>query len=95
MSHLYTIICEYAGGTYISQVNASSPENAVWSWLGTRASKKVIPKEPRERIKEGLDDDTPIAIRGCRNVWCFSASSKKGLVLINLIRTSLSQGQPS
>jgi hypothetical protein len=32
MPDLYTLICEYDGGTYIAQMSASSPKNAVLSW---------------------------------------------------------------
>ena len=85
---LYTLICEYDGGTYIAQMSASSPKNAVLSWLGARGSWKCIPKVVRHQIKAGLDHDLPVAIEGVRNVWCLSASSNKGLVLINLVRTS-------
>ena len=88
MLSLYTLICEYDGGTYIAQMSASSPKNAVLSWLGARGSWKCIPKAVRLLIKEGLDNDPPVAISGARNVWCLIASSSKGLVLINLVRTS-------
>src|SRR5579864_895530 len=88
MTPLYTLICEYAGGTYIAQLNASSPKNAILSWLDTRASRRYIPKEVRLRMKDGLGDAPPVPISGCRNVWCCSACSKRGIVLINLVRTS-------
>src|ERR1700687_408654 len=95
MLDLYTLICEYDGGNYIAQVNASSPKNAILSRLGDRYSPKCIPKAARLRIKEELDDDPPVAIDSCRNVWCCSASSNRGLVLINLVRTSSSRRKPS
>jgi len=88
MPDLYTHICEYDGGTYIAQMRASSPTNAVLSWLGSRGSWKSIPKAVRLQIKEDLVVNPPVAIAGCRNVWCLSTSSSKGLVLINMVRTS-------
>ena len=53
----YTLICEYAGETYIAQLNATSPKNAIMAWLGARGSRKCMPKEARLRFKENLDND--------------------------------------
>ena len=88
MSDLFTIICEYDGGTYIAQANASSPKDAVSTWLGTRGLAKHIPKTVQLAIKEALNEEPPVPVDDCKNVWCCGVTSGKGLVLINLVGTS-------
>src|SRR6266849_4754876 len=88
MSDLYPLICEFAGGTYIAQLTAGSPRDAVTLWLGSSSARKYIPKESRVQLKKDLEDDPPVRIDECRNVWCCSTSSKRGLVLINLVLTA-------
>jgi predicted neuraminidase len=87
MEDIYTLICEYLGGTYIVQVHASSPADAVLSWLNTRSVQKYIPDEARLAVRATLADDSPVALNDCTNVWCFTTSTKAGLILINLALT--------
>jgi hypothetical protein len=85
--HLYTIICEYHGGTYIAQVSARSPGDAVSSWLNTRSAQEYIPDEALSAVRANLADDSPVAVDDCTNVWCFTTSTTEGLMLINLVLT--------
>ena len=62
MSDLYTLICEFAGGTYIAQLTAGSPRDAVTLWLGSSSARKYIPKESRVQLKKDLKDDPPVHI---------------------------------
>jgi predicted neuraminidase len=86
MKDIYTIICEYLGGTYIAQVNANSPRDAVSCWLSTRSA-EYISGEARLALNANLTDDAPVAVDQCTNVWCFTASTRGGLILINLVLT--------
>jgi len=88
MRHLYTVICEYDGGTYIAQEMADSPKGAVHSWLDRLGSKDRLPRQLRKQLQDDLNEDPPIAVDECDNVWCYSASSEKGLVLINVVLTA-------
>ena len=83
MRHLYTVICEYGGGTYIAQLRATSPRTAVSRWLDAIVPDLLL----KGKILEDLRSEAPVGIEGCRNVWCCSGVSRKGLVLINIIRT--------
>jgi hypothetical protein len=84
---LYTFICEYAGGTYIAQVKAGSPKKALIRWLDEDALSQISLKT-RSQIRKSLMADSPVAIAGCRNVWCCSASTSKGLFLVNVVKMS-------
>ena len=48
MLDLYTLICEYGGGTYIAQVNASSPKKAILSWLDGLGSRRTRDYESKK-----------------------------------------------
>jgi len=88
MGHLYTIICEYDGGTYVAQVNANSPRAALLSWLEGKDIRDQIPTDVQKDVREELVSSSgPVAINGCQNTWCHTSSSNKGLVLINIVRT--------
>jgi SH3-like domain-containing protein len=85
---LYTVISEYEGGTYVTQVKAVSPRGAISAWLHRSIALSNIPTDIRSQIKADLMADEPIVISGCRNVWCSSASAGKVFVLVNVVRTS-------
>jgi hypothetical protein len=89
---LYTFIVEYLGGTYISQVRASTPrsasrawakqldESAVWG-IGMSGKEKLI-----EEMKSGFSD--PVAITGVKHTWCCSALVRNKLMSINFVQTA-------
>ncbi len=83
MPDLYTVICEYGGGTYIAQLRAASPQQAVLRWRDTSVPESLS----KEEILESLKNDVPVGVEGCQNVWCSTGVGRKGLVLINIIRT--------
>lgn len=87
LGDLYTIILDYKGGTYISQVTADSPEAAVNSWV-TAANEQDLAhwNLTRKELAE-LSEDRMISIDGCQNVWCASGSAKSGLMLLNIVAT--------
>ena len=84
MSDLFTVICEYDGGTYIVQLRAASPHLAVLSWLDAGVPEALS----KEKALNILKDDAPVAVEGCQNVWCCTDTASKGLVLINVVRTA-------
>jgi len=90
---LYTLICEYANGTYVAQASARSPKSAILSWLDARSARKQISEAVKLEIRHVLDADLPVPLDNCRNVWCCTASSKKGLVQINVVKTSSTLSQ--
>jgi hypothetical protein len=87
---LYTIILEYRGGTYISQVSADSPSAALLKWPseledGLLAELGITRNELSNILKSGQ----AVPINGCVSVWCISGSVKNDLALMNIIATDV------
>ncbi len=89
---LYTIIADYAGGTYLAQHRGASPRAALAKWAkdgnGTthvvrrlRAAREALQRELAE------PDNRPVRMAGLVGVWCTSASVGGRLLLINIIET--------
>ena len=89
--NLYTIILEYNGGTYITQVAGDSVTEAL-SALSSQAGCSIwgITRAELSRISE----DSPVLVAGCVGVWCTSRSAKHGLILVNIIDTQRSRNSP-
>jgi hypothetical protein len=88
---LYTILLEYAGGTYVAQVEATSPITALSAWISKRSDTELAPWGiKRTDLSEIVTSDSPIAIDGCVNVWCITGSAPKGLLLIDIVATDTS-----
>ncbi|MGH9425082.1 MAG: hypothetical protein ACRD2L_02070 [Terriglobia bacterium] len=89
---LYTLILEYLGGTYISQVEAESPETAATQWARQLDSKRDVEALNTEVVSEfikELQGQEAVPIEGCRNVWCLDALVRGKLALIHVIATSI------
>jgi hypothetical protein len=99
---LYTVVMDYRGGTYISQVDAGSVAGALKVWaagldtaaiagLGPRRKIELI-DDIRERLSSGQE---PVLLDGLVNAWCVSALTSRGLALINIIATNTRNWNPS
>lgn len=87
---LYTLIMEYADGTYISQIKAPSPKSACVKW-GQRLDEsqvKGLGLKGKESLIERMKEESPLALEGMSNVWCHSALVRGKLALINLVQTA-------
>ncbi len=87
----YTLIMDYIGGTYISQVSAPSPKAAM-----VKAAKKLEVSEiqglgirTRERLVQQVTEDPPVPLTGVQNVWCTIADLRGHHVLMNLVQTEV------
>ncbi len=87
-NQLYTFFLDYKGGTYVSQVKASSPRRALAAWaetlqeadingLGSSAKKKLI-----NQINQ-----PPTPLNHIKNTWCYSALLRGDLALIHFTMT--------
>jgi len=85
----FTMILEFDGGTYISQCQASSPDDAaakhVDYLVGLNGMSTLT---VRRRVADRLAQERPVAIEGVRKVWCCSASVGKKLALVNIVATA-------
>lgn len=85
----FTFIVEYKGGTYISQVSGPSLAGAIAKWARTRTDRDLTTWDMRrDDLNELVKADAPVLLEGCRNIWCMSASTDEGLILVNIVATS-------
>jgi hypothetical protein len=91
---LYTVIMEYREGTYISQVDGDSVVEALQKWASAldpagiqglgQARKKDLIDDIGSSLAHGLKAEP---LQGLLNVWCTSALTSGGFMLINLVAT--------
>jgi hypothetical protein len=86
---LYTFILEYAGGTYISQIKASSPKSACVKWAQKLDDSQVksLGLKGKDSLIEQMKEESPVALDGMSNAWCNSALVRGKLALINIVQT--------
>jgi hypothetical protein len=77
---LWTLIADYAGGTYIEQTSADSLKVAVEKICEVTESKFLLCL-----LDKDLDDPTPIT--GVESTWCLSALFEDELVNANIVLT--------
>jgi hypothetical protein len=86
----YTIICEFRGGTYASQVLAEDERHALDNWCALVRAEKPIPRSSPYVAKAVLRDIEkfelePQPLDGLVGVWCFSSSLDDDLILVNIV----------
>jgi hypothetical protein len=88
MTSLFTVILEFGGGTYISQVHAPGPAEALTGWIAAQSDADLSSwKLDRIEMTKRFAEDSPHAVDGLQNAWCMSASLPCGLALVNIIKT--------
>ncbi len=87
---LYTVIMDYAGGTYISQVNALSPKAACLKWAKNLNVSQVngLGERGKQLLIEQIKEENPLSLTGLLNAWCTTAHVRGKLALINVIQTA-------
>ncbi len=79
---LFTLITDYKGGTYISQIQAKTAACAL------EISKKPIGKLLNTTLDSG--DDIAVAISGTSGVWgAATVDLEDNLVLIHIVQTEV------
>lgn len=86
--HLYTIVLEYAGGTYVAQVEATNESAAFRVWISKLRWEQIADAVSAEvGAAFGASDDEPISLNGLTGVWCASACARQGSALANIVKT--------
>ncbi len=92
MKNLYTITLGVKGGTFVSQVDADSVNEAFYLWMNNLFTKNVAEFSERElgEIKSNYDRDidVPVGIEGRKNVWCADFNMNKHYLSINIVKTA-------
>jgi hypothetical protein len=86
---LYTFIMEFEGGTYISQVKASSPKSACVKWAESLDASGIyrLSEAGKSILVEEMKNVAPTAIKGVLNTWFSSALILGKSANINLVQT--------
>ena len=88
---LFTVIANYGGGTYISQVSGKSQVAALQRWSRSRNVLEIqgVGKSSQAKIVSAAHDpeDGPVQLTGLDNIWCFTALIRDKGLLINLVQT--------
>ncbi|MGP0175237.1 hypothetical protein ACSVIJ_25635 [Pseudomonas sp. NCHU5208] len=90
MSHLYTLIMDYDGGTYVSQVVSDdlnfAASKCIESW-DISGLENVISELDKKLILMNLKYEEFTPLKGIINVWCGSVLLKGKFIVMNLVLT--------
>ncbi len=90
---LYTFFMEFRGGTYISQVEATSERQAVKRWADQLNPQEVqdFDEQSKEQlimdIPEMIEEEMVASVDSLENVWSFTYQFPKGFAFINFVKT--------
>ncbi len=86
---LYTLVLEFGGGTFVTQVRASGAKNAVKKYATELLKNESVAESyTRKLLAHDLAKDDPTRVDTVNNVWCCTASAKGKFALLNVIRTA-------
>lgn len=91
-AHRYTIVCEYRGGTYVSQVVGDDVCEAVRLWTDYLLREEPIPRCSTllaRSVASSLDDDPPVSLDGLSGVWSISGTYGGNFMLANVVESAL------
>lgn len=85
---LFTFICEFDGGTYVSQVHAADELKALAAWRNLLRHTRPM-GETADLIAYDVSDEIagPIPLDGLERVWCWSTSVDNKLLLANIVQS--------
>ena len=89
---LFTIVCDFRGGTYVSQVDASDVRDAVRAWTDILAKERPIARASSylaKSIAANRNEFPPVALDGLTGVWCITGKCGGDFMLANIIETVL------
>jgi len=88
-NQLYTFFLDYKGGTYVSQVKASSPVKALMVWTETLDDTNVdgLSHSAKKKLITEINEQ-PTPLEGVKNTWCCSVLLRGHLALIHFTLTS-------
>jgi hypothetical protein len=85
----YTIVIDFAGGTYISQVRATSPKAAGVKGVKSLDVSQIfgLGEKTKTSLVEQLQEDNPVPLNELTNVWCTTGYVNGKFVLINIVQS--------
>ena len=88
MANLYTVVCEFRGGTYVSQVRATDEVSAVRRWVERIKVEQPIPRSSTsvaKNVLRELGEFGVTALTGLDGVWFFSAQVGRSQLIANVV----------
>ena len=86
---LFTLICEYKGGTYTTQLPASDPTQAFALWAEQFSREEVLTPPERHlfagEVQYALDEAGLVAVEGLLNVWYEGFSIGEELLEVTVV----------
>lgn len=88
---LFTIILDFRGGIYVSQVEASDEVDATRRWASVLTDEKKLGRSSPYLAKDVLRHldygSYPTPLDGLAGVWCVAASCGGDLAIANIVRS--------
>lgn len=87
---IYTMILEYKGGSYVTQIISNNEVAAMQGWVEQLRFGSVaddVADEVADAFEANPEFD-PTPITGLKNVWCEAATSHQELALVTIIATA-------
>jgi hypothetical protein len=89
VQQLFTLMCDFDGGTYLAQVQASDEQIALSEWAKILRRDQPIPTVSVLVANCVIDDlCLPAPVSGLTGVWCWTGSVNNKLVVTNIVRSS-------
>ena len=85
----FTVVCDYDGGTYVSQYRGAGPADVVRQWSIMLRAEKPIPRsstDVADHAVRGLDQGMlPTSLTGLSNVWQVCGEVGRGFYTATII----------
>lgn len=91
---IYTLILEYDGATYMTQVEAADETEALSEWTDDLDVCAIdgFPLDDAEPVIKSLKEQVPSPVRNLINVWNVNFVVGHNLAILHLIKTELTGG---
>lgn len=89
MERLYTMIMDFRGGTYISQVKANNVKDALIKGISNLKPQDIefFGKKIQQKMLDEAPNEEPVAIAGNQNVFTVGLSPMGHFTTVHLILT--------
>ena len=87
---LFTVLMEFKGGTYLSQLRAPSPDAALEKWARGLEVKNIegMTAAIKRQFVEWLPEARPTAVAGLKSTWCSGFVARTSSALVHIFRTT-------
>lgn len=87
---LFTIVADFQGGTYLTQVEAENERQAASLWPESRELRDIaVPLGlPLQALGIALSNPEATPVGNLRHCWCVTAEVEDQLLLLHIIRTA-------